>query len=232
MTKPRILVIDDDPEFLKILQILLPSEEMEFCMLANGFDAWKVWQIEKFDCILLDVMMPEINGLDLCCRIRALSDVPIILVTALGRESEVVSGLEAGADDYVTKPIRHRELLARIQTQLRKGNKSFSVHQNMLSFEQISLDLAARKVYHRGVILPVTPMEYQLLEYTMQHRGKVVSKDELLKCVWGYNHSNELARADLNMIEATIRRLRKKLNDHPNHPEYIHTIWGIGYQFG
>jgi len=168
------------------------------------------------------------SGLQVCKIIRQKSSIPILLLTGRGKEEDVVAGIEAGADDYVIKPLRPRELVARIHSLLRRAKGDGQPSRRKLAFDNLTLDLDAHRVIYHDKSIAVSPLEFQLLKYLMQNPGMVLSKEDLLRNVWGYVSTG----SDMNMIEATVRRLRKKVEVDPSRPKYIKTVWGSGYRFG
>lgn len=228
MRAPAILVADDNPETRELIGLVLKDARMEVIFAENGSELLVRWRSNQVDLIILDVMMPVMDGFEACRRIRRVSDIPIIFLTARDQEREVVNGFEIGADDYIVKPFRPAEFVARIQAILSRLERQRADSGRRLFFDNLVLDLDARKVVARGKTIEVTPLEFQLLQYLMQNIGVVISKENLLQNVWGYAK----AAGDMNLIEAAIRRLRRKLELDPSEPEYIHTVWGAGYRFG
>ncbi|HEX6303410.1 MAG TPA: response regulator transcription factor [Anaerolineales bacterium] len=228
MRAPAILVADDNPETRELIGLVLKDAGMEVIFAENGSELLVRWRSNQVDLIILDVMMPVMDGFEACRRIRRASDIPIIFLTARDQEREVVNGFEIGADDYIVKPFRPAEFVARIQAILNRLERQRADSGRRLFFDNLVLDLDARKVVARGKTIEVTPLEFQLLQYLMQNIGVVISKENLLQNVWGYAE----AAGDMNLIEAAIRRLRRKLELDPSEPEYIHTVWGAGYRFG
>lgn len=228
MRAPAILVADDNPETRELIGLVLKDAGMEVIFAENGSELLVRWRSNQVDLIILDVMMPVMDGFEACRRIRRVSDIPIIFLTARDQEREVVNGFEIGADDYIVKPFRPAEFVARIQAILSRLERQRADSGRRLFFDNLVLDLDARKVVARGKTIEVTPLEFQLLQYLMQNIGVVISKENLLQNVWGYAE----AAGDMNLIEAAIRRLRRKLELDPSEPEYIHTVWGAGYRFG
>jgi len=228
MRSPNILVADDDPETRELIRLILKDAGMKVVLGENGSQLLELWRAYPIDLIILDVMMPVMDGFEACERIRRVSDVPIVFLTAKGQEGDVVSGFEIGADDYIVKPFRPGELIARVRAILNRLERLREDVGRRLQFEKLILDLDARRVVARGKTIEVTPLEFQLLQYLMQNVGIVMSKENLLQNVWGYAE----AAGDLNLIEAAVRRLRRKLELDPSQPEYIHTVWGAGYRFG
>ena len=230
--RPRILFADDDRELQKIFRIILEREGMEFYFAYDGDQALQIWRKQPLDLVLLDVRMPGKDGLEVCRTIRQSSELPVIMLTALGKEEQVVEGLEAGADDYIVKPLRKKELLARIKVILKRGMKNDQLPPGSIEYGQIVLDLVERHAKLAGVMVSLSDLEFRLLQYFMKNIGHVVSKKDLLQQVWEYSKFDAHERFDYNLIEAAIRRLRKKLEDSPSQPHYIQTVWGMGYRFG
>jgi two-component system response regulator MtrA len=225
---PLILYADDDYDSQQSVFLVLEDAGMHVVFAENGSKALELWRSNPIDLVVLDVMMPEMDGLETCQMIRKESSVPVILLTARGREEDILRGFDAGADDYVVKPFRPRELVARIGSLLRRATGRAWMNRKQISFDNIILDLEARCVIQRDRQVDVSPMEFRLLKYLMQNAGNVVSKEDLLHDVWGYAASS----GDMNLIEATIRRLRQKVESDPSRPRYIQTVWGAGYRFG
>lgn len=224
----QILFADDDADIKELVGLILQKEGMSVTFADNGLKAIDTWRKNTFDLIVLDIMMPVMDGLEACRRIRRVSDIPIIMLTSLGQEQDVVMGFEVGADDYIIKPFRPRELIARIQAVHNRFSKLKEIERRRLAFKNLVLDLDARQVIFWGRNIEVTRLEFQLLQYLIQNAGVVISKDDLLQNVWGYDRSIE----DTNLIEAAIRRLRKKLESDPSRPRFIQTVWGTGYRLG
>jgi DNA-binding response OmpR family regulator len=225
---PKILYADDDFDSQQSVFLVLEDAGMQVVFAENGAKALEHWRSQPVDLVVLDVMMPVMDGLEACQVIRKESSVPIILLTARGREEDILKGFEAGADDYMTKPFRPRELVARISALLRRTTGVSLANRKQISFDDLILDLESRCVIQMDRQVEVSPMEFRLLKYLMQNAGNVVSKEDLLHDVWGYQASS----GDMNLIEATIRRLRQKVETDPSRPRYIQTVWGAGYRFG
>ncbi len=226
--KPRILFADDDPEIHKLIALVLQDEAYEIITADNGLQATEIWRSYPIHLVILDINMPVMDGLEACRWIRKRSDVPIMMLTALDNEQDIVNGLEAGADDYIVKPFRHSEFIARIEAILRRSYRQDKSDNGRLFYDKLLLDMDARLLQLKGKTIQISPLEFRLLRYLMGNIGVVVSKEELLQNVWGY----EVIANDLNLVEATIRRLRKKLEMDPSRPHYIKTVWGAGYRFG
>ncbi len=228
MSKPlRVLFADDDLDIQQAVCFVLEEAGMEVHFASDGMQALEIYHSTPVDLVILDVMMPLMDGLDVCKRIRLNSSVPIIMLTARGKEEDVVSAFEIGADDYIVKPFRPRELVARIHALFKRASQQ-DAKQKQLAFGNLLMDLEAHRVMYRDRSIQMSPMEFKLLRYLMENAGVVLSKEDLLQNVWGYPPS----AGDMNLIEATVRRLRKKVEKDPSHPRYIKTVWGTGYRFG
>jgi two-component system response regulator MtrA len=223
----RILFADDDLDIQQAVCFVLEEAGMEVHFASDGRHALDIFRVIPIDLVILDVMMPEIDGLEVCKRIRRISGIPVIMLTARGREEDVVCAFETGADDYIIKPLRPRELVARVHALLRRAIEQRD-NQRLLAFGSLMMDLEAHRVTYRDRNIQMSPMEFKLLRYLMENAGIVLSKEDLLEHVWGYPP----AAGDMNLIEATVRRLRKKVEKDPSHPHYIKTVWGTGYRFG
>jgi len=223
----RILFADDDADTRKVVGGILHKAGLNPVFAENGSRALKLWQDNSFDLIILDYMMPVMDGVETCRRIRQVSDVPIILLTARGSEQDALAGFKAGADDYIVKPFRAAELVARIHAILNRTMRQRMYLENPLAFANLVLDSDARQVTFRGENIQLSPLEFRLLQYLMVHAGTTVSKQDLLYDVWGFC---DLA-GEINLIEAAIKRLRKKIEPDPSKPKYIRTVWGTGYRF-
>lgn len=228
----KILYGEDDEDMQLLVKQLLEVEGFRVDCFSNGQEVIDQWRRESYDCVLLDVMMPVLNGLETCRRIRRFSNVPIILLTARGQEDEIVLGLEAGADDYIQKPFKRREFIARIRVAITRAERMAKKEPDVIEVGNLRLEPGAHRLTYKGKRIDVSPLEFQLLYYLMRHPGAVFSKEELLQNVWGYplNHGSE--SIDLNLIEVTIRRLRKKVEEDPSRPRVIQTVWGSGYRLG
>jgi two-component system response regulator MtrA len=228
----KILYGEDELDMQSLVGRILQKEEFKVVFALNGQEVLDHWRRESFDCILLDIMMPVMDGLEACRRIRRVSNIPIILITAKGEEEEAVKGFEAGADDFIQKPFRQKELVARVRTAITRAERNRQNEKIPLVYGHLIVDPQARRIVYRGKDVEVTPLEFQLMYYLMRHPGAVFSKEELFKNVWGYPISSANEEVDLNLIEAAIRRLRKKVEEDPSRPRIIQTVWGSGYRLG
>lgn len=234
MTDPpyKILFGDDDPDIQMLVRLILQRAGLEVVIASNGQEVLDAWRRDHFDGVVLDVMMPVIDGLEICRRIRRLSQVPILLLTARGQEDEVVQGFEAGADDYIVKPIRQKEFLARLNVALKRAESGRQPQVEPIQYHDLVIHPQRHTVTYRGRPIRLTPLEYQLLVYLARKPGTVIPKRELFDNVWGYSTGTASGFVDLNIVESAIRRLRRKLGEDPSQPELIQTIRGLGYQLG
>lgn len=223
----RILVVDDEEHFRALLQITLERAGHHVMAVSNGEDAIAMLKDGRFDLVILDIVMPKMDGLQACREIRKFSDVPVILLTALNRGQDVVNGFHVGADDYITKPLSFREVEMRIHAVLRRSawiesEPVFSI----ISQRGIELDDEANRVTQMGKPVHLTPTEYQLLRELMIHINQPISKRELYARVWSSDSSTTT-----NVVEVAVRRLREKLEPDPSNPVYLVTVRGAGYKF-
>ncbi len=224
----NLLFADDDADIQQIVEFSLRDENINLIFAENGSQALTLWRTRNVQMLILDIMMPLIDGLEVCRRVRQVSDIPIIMMTVKDQEQDIINAFDSGADDYIVKPFIPKELVSRIRMLLYRNMRQRVSPNQQLAFNSLVLDLDKRRVTSSEKCVQVTPLEYRLLKYLMQNAGVVISKESLLKNVWGYADSN----GDTNLIEATIRRLRKKVEPDPSQPRYIQTIWGAGYRLG
>lgn len=217
--RPSVLIVDDEPQIVDFLQMGFAYEGFEVFTAMNGMDAIQTAIAHQPDLVVLDILLPGYDGLEVTRRIRHLHDMPIIMLTAKGTIDDRVAGLDTGADDYITKPFAFRELMARTRSVLRRhGNRKADI----LSFLDITLDRGTRIVIRQDQSIELTPREFDLLELFLMHPRQVLSRDIILSRVWGYDYEG-----DDNIIEVYIRHLREKLHDNP--PRLIQTVRGVGY---
>jgi DNA-binding response OmpR family regulator len=220
-----VLVVDDEPIVREVVVRYLQHEGYTTLEADDGDKARIVLEAERPDLVVLDVMLPGTDGLELCRWIRAKSELPVILLTARGEEADRIVGLELGADDYVTKPFSPRELAARVRTVLRRSAPP--VDENVrLNFDGLELDAATREVRKQGEELRLTAKEFDLLWFLASNPRKVFSRDQLMSRVWGYE-----AALDTGTVTVHVRRLREKIEESPSHPRFLQTVWGVGYRF-
>ena len=220
-----VLVVDDEPIVREVVVRYLEHEGYRTLEAGDGEHARILLEAERPDLVVLDVMLPGVDGLELCRWIRAKSELPVILLTARGEEADRIIGLELGADDYVTKPFSPRELAARVRTVLRRAAPPAEENQQ-LTFDGLELDAAAREVRKAGEELKLTAKEFDLLWFLASNPRKVFSRDQLMSRVWGYE-----AALDTGTVTVHVRRLREKIEERPSHPRFLQTVWGVGYRF-
>ena len=222
----KILVVDDEELLVKGIRFNLQNEGYEIITGSNGVEAVEKARDNNPDLIILDVMMPEMDGMTACARIREFSNVPIILLTAKTDDMDKLMGFEHGADDYVTKPFNILELKARVRALLRRAGPKAAEPTPTLSIGSISLDLNARNAYCDGKLADLTAKEFDVIEFLMRNPNRVYSREALLDTIWTYEY-----RSDIRTVDVHIRRLREKLEFNPADPQYIMTKWGVGYYF-
>jgi len=224
----RILVVDDEQVLVKGLKFNLENEGYTVETAYDGATAVELARNGNFDLILLDLMMPEVDGLSACMQIREFSNVPIIMLTARGEDTDKLLGFEYGADDYVTKPFNILELKARIRALLRRSGGAMQQEdrRELITAGEISVDPAQRVALRRGEVVELTAKEYDLIELLIKNPRRVYSRESLMDLVWGYTYAG-----DYRTVDVHIRKLREKLEKNPAEPEYILTKWGVGYYF-
>jgi DNA-binding response OmpR family regulator len=220
-----VLVVDDEPIVREVVVRYLRREGFRTLEAADGDDARQLLEHDLPSIIVLDLMLPGMDGLELCRWIRARSDVPVIMLTARGEEADRIVGLELGADDYVTKPFSPRELAVRVRTVLRRSSPP-AVRDARLSFDELDIDAATREVTKNGNKVRLTAREFDLLWFLASHSRRVFSRGQLMDRVWGYE-----AALDTGTVTVHIRRLREKIEDDPSQPRFLETVWGVGYRF-
>ncbi|BFH14470.1 response regulator transcription factor [Paenibacillus melissococcoides] len=224
MTRTSILLVEDEHNVSEFLQLELQHEGYDVTIAQDGEQALDYFKQQEWNLILLDWMIPRLNGLEVCRRIRKTSDVPIILLTARDYIGDKIAGLDTGADDYITKPFEIEELLARIRTVLRRHNPSWhAAAPERYQVDSLTIDVKKRRVTREGEQIDLTQREFDLLLYLTEHQGEVVSREQLLSDVWGYDFAGET-----NVVDVYIRYLRNKL-DRTYKPKLIHTVRGVGY---
>ncbi len=224
--KASVLVVDDDARVLRMMRRILDLEGYQTLTASNGEAALNVFDEHSPDLILLDIMMPGLDGYDVCRRVREFSQLPIIMVTAKESDQEKVKGLDAGADDYITKPFSSQELAARVRAVLRRANAWESHAEPASRFDELTIDFANHRVSLHDEEVNLTATEYRLLGYLAQNAGRVVTPNQILEKVWGEEYAGEH-----HILRVSIARLRQKLKDDPKEPRFISTRVGIGYLF-
>ena len=222
----KILVVDDEELLVKGIRFNLQNDGYDVVSGSNGLDAVQLTHDEKPDLIILDIMMPQMDGLTACAKIREFSNVPIILLTAKAEDMDKLIGFDQGADDYLTKPFNILELKARIRALLRRASTPQPDTSDRLAIGPITLDLDARNAYSSGVLAELTAKEFDVIEFLMRNPNHVYSREALLDTIWAYEY-----RSDIRTVDVHIRRLREKLEADPANPQYIMTKWGVGYYF-
>ena len=222
----KILVVDDEALLVKGIRFNLQNEGYDVVTGTNGLEAVQLAKDPSVNLIILDVMMPEMDGLTACSKIREFSNVPIIFLTAKTDDMDKLMGFDHGADDYLTKPFNILELKARVKALLRRAGSSGSNSANLLTIGPISLDLDGRNAIVSGKEVELTAKEFDVVEFLMRNANRVYSREALLDTVWAYEY-----RSDIRTVDVHIRRLREKLEENPAEPKYLMTKWGVGYYF-
>lgn len=228
--KKRILVVDDEKVIVKGIKFSLEQEGYEIDGAYDGDEALVLAKAHSYDLIILDVMLPKKDGLEVCRTIRGFSTVPIIMLTAKGEDMDKILGLEFGADDYMTKPFNILELKARIKAIIRRNvfvnNQKDQENNKSIETKDLLVQTESRRVFVRDEEANLTAKEFDLLELFMTHPSKVYSREQLLNIVWGYDYPG-----DVRTVDVHVRRLREKIEQNPSEPKYIHTKWGVGYYY-
>ena len=222
----KILVVDDEKLLVKGMKFNLENEGYEVECAYDGAAAVELARNGRFDLIVLDVMMPEVDGLEACLRIREFSNVPIIMLTAKSEDADKLMGFESGADDYLTKPFNILELKARVRALLRRASGTQKRSGAVLTVGELALNTEERVAVREGQAVDLTAKEYDLIELLMRNPRRVYSRENLMNVVWGYTYAG-----DYRTVDVHIRRLREKLEKNPAEPQYIMTKWGVGYYF-
>jgi DNA-binding response OmpR family regulator len=222
--KCRILLVEDEENIVELLKLYLEDAGYEVKVASNGAESLRLFKEFKPDLILLDIMLPEKDGLDVCREVRKSSQVPIIMLTAKDTETDKVVGLELGADDYVTKPFSPRELMARIKAVLRRS--SSPIQTEKITFGELTIDLKCCEVYLKSRRVDLTATEFEILKVLVVNPRQVFSRERLMEKVWGYDFYGGLRTIDVH-----IKHLREKLSDQAERPRYIETVRGMGYRF-
>ena len=222
----KILVVDDEALLVKGTRFNLQNEGYEVITGSDGLEAVQAVREQNPDLVVLDVMMPNMDGLTACAKIREFSDIPIIMLTAKTDDMDKLMGFEHGADDYLTKPFNILELKARIRALLRRSGAGEKQETNRLTGGNITLDLDARNAYKGSELVVLTAKEFDVIEFLMRNANRVYSREALLDTIWAYEY-----RSDIRTVDVHIRRLREKLEENPAEPQHILTKWGVGYYF-
>lgn len=224
----KVLVVDDEKLIVKGIRFSLEQEGMEVDCAYDGEEAFQMAKAKEYDMILLDVMLPKMNGFEVCQAIREFSDMPIIMLTAKGDDMDKILGLEYGADDYITKPFNILEVKARIKAILRRNTKNVPGKEDakVIETKGLKIDVESRRVYIEGKEVNLTAKEFDLVYLLVSNPNKVYSREQLLQTIWGPSYPG-----DARTVDVHVRRLREKVETTPAEPKYIHTKWGVGYYF-
>lgn len=224
----RVLVVDDEKLIVKGIKFSLEQDSMIVDCAYDGEEALEAAKNNQYDIILLDVMLPKLNGFEVCQQIREFSSVPIIMLTAKGDDMDKILGLEYGADDYITKPFNILEVKARIKAIMRRSSKKEEKKEGSSDFVfgDLRIESDSKRVYIKDKEVNLTAKEFDLLEHLANNADKVYSRENLLNIVWGYDYPG-----DVRTVDVHVRRLREKIEENPSEPKYIHTKWGVGYFF-
>ncbi|MBD7915909.1 response regulator transcription factor [Clostridium sp. Sa3CUN1] len=234
LSKERILIVDDEKEIRDLIDIYLKGEGYETLKVENGEEALNILEENDIDLIILDIMMPKVNGIEACLKIREQREMPIIMLSAKSEDIDKILGLNTGADDYLTKPFNPLELVARVKSQLRRYKKFNNIvtkaeigeiKENILEIDEISINMETHEVFKDGIEIKLTPTEFDILTLLGENRGKVFSIENIYNSVW----KQEFMQSD-NTVMVHIRKVREKIEDDPRKPKYIKTVWGVGYK--
>lgn len=223
----KILVIDDEQAILDLIELILKREKFQVATASDGKSGLRVFESFNPDLVILDIMLPDTSGHEVCKEISKRRKTPVIMLTAKDDIVDKVLGLELGADDYMTKPFDARELIARIKAVLRRLARNDEVKENKVGDYELMVDLENKTVLKRGSLVELTPKEYELLEVFIRNPQRVFSREELLQKVWGYDFMG-----DTRVVDICITRLRKKIEDDNSNPKHIITVYGFGYRYG
>ena len=222
----KVLVVDDEKLIVKGIRFSLEQDGMEVDCAYDGEEALEKIKAEKYDIVLLDVMLPKLTGFEVCQQVREFSNVPIVMLTAKGEDMDKILGLEYGADDYITKPFNILEVKARIKAIIRRTTPKPKETEKVIESGDMKLDCESRRVYVTGKEINLTAKEFELLELLVLNPNKVYGREALLKLVWGNDYPG-----DVRTVDVHIRRLREKIEKKPSDPKYVHTKWGVGYYY-
>lgn len=234
MSKERILIVDDEKEIRDLIDIYLKGEGYDTIKAENGEEALNILEEQNVDLIILDIMMPKVNGIEACLRIREEREMPIIMLSAKSEDMDKILGLNTGADDYLTKPFNPLELVARVKSQLRRYKRfnklavqlgSKEIEENILEIDELSINLETHEVFKEEEEIKLTPTEFDILVLLGGNRGKVFSIENIYNSVW----KQDFMQSD-NTVMVHIRKVREKIEDDPRKPKYIKTVWGVGYK--
>ncbi len=222
----KVLVVDDEKLIVKGIKFSLEQDGMDVECAYDGEEALAMAQKTEYDVVLLDIMLPKMDGFEVCKAIREFSNMPIIMLTAKGGDMDKILGLEYGADDYITKPFNILEVKARIKAMFRRSKRAVAEAPGEIVKNELRMDLDARRVFIQDKEVNLTAKEFDLLELLVNNPNKVYSREQLLSIVWGYEYPG-----DVRTVDVHVRRLREKIEENPKEPKYVNTKWGVGYYF-
>ncbi|MGM0445435.1 MAG: response regulator transcription factor [Bacillota bacterium] len=228
MAEEKVLIVDDEKEIRELIRDYLNVEGFNVELASDGKEAVEIFESDSFDIVILDIMLPKIDGMEILKIIRGKSNIPVMMLSAKKSDVDKVLGLGLGADDYITKPFSPKELVARIKAQLRRY-KEFSNSQfnkNILEFKNLKLDLNGYNVYLKNEKIQMSAKEFEILKYLALNPERVYSREQIFNQIWGYNEYG-----DINTVTVHIRKIREKIEEDSSNPEYIETVWGVGYKF-
>ncbi|MFY9177633.1 MAG: response regulator transcription factor [Caldicoprobacterales bacterium] len=226
--KEKILVVDDEKEIAELVRDYLEAAGYQVILAFDGQEAIECWQKHKPDMAILDIMLPKINGMEVCRSIRRECNIPILMLSAKKSDEDKVQGLGLGADDYITKPFSPKEMVARVKAHFRRYYEMTNTgdKKDRLTFKNLTIDIDSHSVIIRGKEILLSAKEFEVLKFLAMNPNKVLTRDEIFDHVWGYQ-----SYGDINTVAVHIRKLREKLEEDPSNPQYIQTIWGVGYKF-
>jgi len=228
MSEEKVLIVDDEKEIIELIRDYLNVEGFKVELASDGKEAVEKFETNSFDIVILDIMLPKIDGMEILKIIRSKSNIPVMMLSAKKSDVDKVLGLGLGADDYITKPFSPKELVARIKAQLRRY-KEFSNSQfnkNILEFKDLKIDLAGYNVYLEDEKIQMSAKEFEILKYLALNPERVYSREQIFNQIWGFNEYG-----DINTVTVHIRKIREKIEENSSNPEYIETVWGVGYKF-
>lgn len=228
MATEKILVVEDEIEIAHLIRDYLKASSYDVILAHDGLDGLKKFEDEKPHMAILDIMLPGIDGFEVCRKIRSSSPIPILMLSAKKEDTDKILGLGLGADDYVTKPFSPRELIARVQSHLRRFNELSSQESNngALQIGELEIDPSAYTVKIKGKQIPFSVKEFDILYYLSRNMNQALSREKIFDNIWGFNEYG-----DINTVTVHVRKIREKIEDDPSNPKYIETVWGIGYKF-
>ncbi len=228
MSEEKVLIVDDEKEIRELIRDYLDVEGFKVQMANDGKEAIEKFESDNFDIVILDIMLPKIDGMEILKIIRGKSNIPVMMLSAKKSDVDKVLGLGLGADDYMTKPFSPKELVARIKAQLRRYNEfsNSQFNKNILEFKNLKIDLDGYNVYLNDEKIQMSAKEFEILKYLALNPERVYSREQIFNQIWGFNEYG-----DINTVTVHIRKIREKIEEDSSNPEYIETVWGVGYKF-